>query len=427
MGPGSAAIGSGRTFRAGAARQPDRWAIGTAVVLAPVLVALVVHRYGVAIDHGIGQDFVLFLSAARSMRTGASPYAVEWYVYSPALATLLAPVSSLSDTVLWHGWCLIQMGALLAAAGASVRALRLTRRWAPTAFLALSILVFCLWSTEMVVRLGQSDGVLLLCFAVGAMGAVGQERKGLVGSAIGAAALLKTWPLALAVFLLRRVDLVRRRREATALAVWLAAGVVLTLFLLGTVGVLDWEGRTLGKSTQPGLVSISAIGIPRLLFAGASEVPVLTRSVVLQALATVVLVVPVLAVLWVAVRRAHLDPWLGWWLTVGGVLLLLPVSHVWYRVFLAPLAFGWVVQAIRDRAAGRWRVPSAVMAAVAAGWLLVAVRVQTPGQGTLMRPFLVVFAADVALVVGSAIVLWRRSDPGPAVASEQAAPSDAMA
>jgi hypothetical protein len=85
------------------------------------------------------------------------------------------------------------------------------------------------------------------------------------------------------------------------------------------------------------------------------------------------------------------------------------------------------VQAIRDRAAGRWRVPSAVMAAVAAGWLLVAVREQTPGQGTLMRPFLVVFAADPALVVGSAIVLWRRSDPGPAGASEQAAPSDAMA
>lgn len=205
------------------------------------------------------------------------------------------------------------------------------------------------------------------------------------GLALGFAALVKTWPAALALWLLRR-PFRFRWLEAVGILIGLVVAVGLTVAVDGTQGPANMFRATGEGSDQPnlswaiwGLADFESLGAARWIIVGA------------LALVTVALVITTLAFPGDARIRLFNLTMLA--------LLLLSVSHYPYLLLDLPVLWWWLGKAVAEPR----RLLAWVVVGVMTAWWVVAMRV--PPASTMAFVVLVVVAtvvAAAATVVGAA-------------------------
>ncbi|ANC32730.1 hypothetical protein I598_3220 [Isoptericola dokdonensis DS-3] len=381
-------------------------------VLAWALTALVaavlsVQRYrAVVADPSAGHDLGIFVDAATLVRAGTDPYTAVGYVYPPPLAVLLAP---LADLDLLGAWTVTSILALLGGIAAVLATVwSRTTSW-ERPLVALLAVVTMLWShpVSFSLWLGQTDALVFLALALAALAGV-RGRPGAAGAALAVAAAVKTWPALVGVWVLRRGAVGRLRTVVVAVAVF-AGLVALACIPLGPGAVGRWVDRTLSMSDQP-LAAYSVWGVGRDLFADSGVLTPVAVAPVVGTAITVVLVAWVATLLVVALRRPG-DPALGLWHVVGCVLLLLPVSHVWYLPMTLPVLWVWAARRPRVDVA-RWAAVLAVL--LVCWWCAFRTWAGDPRAPETTGYVVVVAAQLVALTVS---VLASRSGRGREAAS----------
>lgn len=206
---------------------------------------------------------------------------------------------------------------------------------------------------------------------------------------------MKTWPAALALWLVRR-GAISRGRALFGAAMTLAGGLI-AVQVIGSSTLTEWWRRTRELSEQD-LVAYSAVGLGRHLFTDSGVMEPLALSPVLHVVVTAVLVTVVVLAIAVTVWRPGTDS-LAMWNIATGVVLLLPVSHLSYRLLALPLVWVWCAYALR-RPREFWIVTAA--AASVTFWL-VTFRLQPPDSQWASSPaeYVGVMAASVTLLVVS--------------------------
>ncbi|PFG44235.1 uncharacterized protein DUF2029 [Isoptericola jiangsuensis] len=329
----------------GSARVRGLVAAGLWVVVVLGTAFLVVERYcGAVGDPTSGMDLGFFLEGADAVDSAGTPYAAPMYVYSPLLALALGPVSGgASAQMAW--WTAMSLGAGLGAVALVVASVwRDLGTWSrPLVSGVAALTLLASWPVVVVLWLGQVDLLLLALMALAVLLVVrGRPTAG--AFVVGLAAALKTWAGGLALWGFRRGGDARATLVGVGAA--LALTVVVSTVAVGPDAVPRWVGRTLAASDQP-LTSYSAWGAGRDLFTSSG---VLARPVVesaaLGVVVTVVLAAWAVALLVVALRRPG-DPRLSAWNVMACLLLLMPVSHLAYRVLALPLLWVWPALARR--------------------------------------------------------------------------------
>jgi hypothetical protein len=192
-------------------------------VAAIVTGACVGYRWHATFTGPGGYDFHIFWVAAREVAAGHSPYAggdpTFPYVYTPLLALALVPVSHLSFALDWKGWTVLQLVALLMAAGAFVvsQSERLSSHLRPLVFTACVVTGLTLWPVSYGLHIGQADILVLFALMLSTV-AASRSWPATRGVFLGVAGLLKVWPALGALSLFQR-SLVERRRSLWALLV----------------------------------------------------------------------------------------------------------------------------------------------------------------------------------------------------------------
>ncbi|HVF72581.1 MAG TPA: glycosyltransferase family 87 protein [Chthoniobacterales bacterium] len=231
-----------------------------------ICAAVILLVVGAAVAHQIKQfsegelgDFLHFYRAAGAMRRGEDIYiaAEGRYLYPPFLAFILQPLTFLSAPIAATVWTLISVTLICAAA--FIAAKEAAVRWLPggTAAdpalpwgIAASAIVLGADKIYAVVRLGQTDGVMLLGFACALRWM--QRKPWLAGFAIGASGNIKYLTLiCLPYFLLKR------NYNATCSAALAFAGLVLLPIIeVGPEKILQYAATSLGGLVR--LVTVSA-------------------------------------------------------------------------------------------------------------------------------------------------------------------------
>lgn len=347
--------------RAGLVRR--RWACVALWSAAGIAAAiLMVSEWRSAAEAGIGTDLGYFLDAARRVVLHESVYGASEYVYSPMIAWILAPFAASSTISVW--WAgVVLAGCLTAIIAMMVVLWPVTENWQrPLLALVMVVTMLCDATLGTELRLGQVDTVVLAVVAVSLL--LQRLRRPVVaGAVLAIAALVKTWPILFALWLLRKSADGRRRAIAGFVGTVLFF-LVIVLVVDGPQECANWFGRTRSMSSQHFAVW-SATGVGRELFTVTgdfipiADLPALATMIGLALGAYVVLVLAL--VLW---RPG--DAILSLWHVVMASVLLLPVSHLQYFLLFVPLLWVWAAYAIRDR----WRGPALVaVIAMAARWV----------------------------------------------------------
>ena len=354
---------------------------------------------------GEGGDFYSFMAAHR-IATGHSPYSVALvhkgygYVYSPFIALVLVPVRHLSVKLLWRSWTVLSIAALVVGGGFMARygSPQKVRRWHRPVFFAFArATALDFGPTKWELYNGQTDTFVPLLLIVSSLCAE-VDRPALSGVLIGAGAVLKSWPGAVGLALLRRGQRHRRRAVAGFLAATLMAPVLVLIFE-GVSGLVTFVKVTFAGSSQPD-PSYSVWGTPKVLFSASRLARPLVVSDALRYGSTVVLVLIVVVLLWLALRSSH-DSLLGYWNIVGGVVVLLPVSHLAYTLYFLPLLWIWMLRALSSPSLDRTSLSMTILMLV---WWCFMYRygwVEWPSESALhyMSPFF----ADLAIFAASTL------------------------
>jgi alpha-1,2-mannosyltransferase len=187
---------------------------GRLLLRAAALVAAVVALKSFVIDplgghfSGSLEDFSAYLSAARAMAAGGSPYAhfasntvvLSGFIYPPFAALLVRPLALFSDHVAAMLWVVLGLACALAGSLTLART-ALPAVWPRTELAVLSALAFApatynYWH-------GQINPLIFLLLAL-AYRAYARNQETFCGALIGVAAAIKLAPLVLVVLLLRR-------------------------------------------------------------------------------------------------------------------------------------------------------------------------------------------------------------------------------
>lgn len=348
--------------RAGAVRR--RWVSAALWALAGIAAAiLVVAEWRSAAASGVGTDLGYFLEAARRVIHQESIYGASGYVYSPLIAWILAPFATSSAISTW--WAgVVLAGCVITIVAMMIVLWRVIESW-QRPLLALVMVVTMLGDAvlDTELKLGQVDTIVLAVVAVSLL--LQRARlPGVSGAVLALAAIIKTWPILFALWLLRKgAD--GRWRAVAGFAGAVLIFLVIVLLVDGPHGYTSWFGRTQSMSSQHFAVW-SALGVGRELFTVTGDfipianLPALATAIGLGLGAYVVLVLAL--VLW---RPG--DAILSLWNVVMACVLLLPVSHLQYFLLFVPLLWVWAAYAIRDR----WRGPALVaVIAMAARWVM---------------------------------------------------------
>jgi hypothetical protein len=278
------------------------------------------------------------------------------------IAWILAPFAASSTISVW--WAgVVLAGCLTAIIAMMVVLWPVTENWQrPLLALVMVVTMLCDATLGTELRLGQVDTVVLAVVAVSLL--LQRVRRPVVaGAALAIAALVKTWPILFALWLLRKGADGRQRAIAGFVGTVLFF-LVIVLVVDGPREYANWFGRTRSMSSQHFAVW-SATGVGRELFTVTgdfipiADLPALATMIGLALGAYVVLVLAL--VLW---RPG--DAILSLWHVVMASVLLLPVSHLQYFLLFVPLLWVWAAYAIRDR----WRGPALVaVIAMAARWV----------------------------------------------------------
>ena len=321
---------------------------------------------------GNGGDFWTYLHGARQISAGRGLYSGAeiaqgsgyGYVYSPLLAVALIPFAAAATVRVWHAYtavaiaCLVLFAALVTATCAPY--LRSWRQPVMFGFTAFTVLLFL--PTEVELLNGQSDAFVLV-FLAAAVLASESGRPAAAGLLTGVGGLIKTWPAAIALAFFQR-GYRGRLRALGALVATLLLAPVLALATGGTAGLIGFFTVTIQARSQQ-LLSYSVWGVPKNLFSRSGLARPVVVSASLQAVVTTALVALVVGLLVLSLRRSDGSA-LGFWNVTGCVVLLLPVSHSAYAVYLLPLFWIW---ASRWLAAPRSGLVAVVTALLALWWL----------------------------------------------------------
>ncbi|HEX4755786.1 MAG TPA: glycosyltransferase family 87 protein [Candidatus Dormibacteraeota bacterium] len=281
------------------------------------------------------EDFAAYSQAAHAVAAGSSPYAtfdsgtivMSGFIYPPFAAVLLRPLDLLSARWQEIAWLWLSLGALVAGAVITARAL-LPAAWPRVRIGVIVALTFPpatynLWH-------GQMNLIIFLLLAVALSDYLSGHRTR-CGIVLGVAASIKLAPIVLLVVLARR----GWWRAAAAGVATAAASAVLAVAALGwsvthqyITSVFPFLNRDNGwiyNQTWNGVVS--RLDLHSVL---ANEVP----SLWVHALATALSVATV-AVLWLAVRKTHRTrAERGAEFACGIIAMLLVGSIAWYPVYV---------------------------------------------------------------------------------------------
>lgn len=337
------------------------------IVVVLVAVALAAQRF----LGGMAQaqlDFVrYFLPAARAVRSGESPFSVDGYFYTPLVAILLAPIADVPWAQL--AWT---TAMLVAAAGTvffAVLACTPGWDWPSRCWILAIALVTLLWSWPATMEFfwGQVNLFVTCAIAVAAYSTV-RKRHAVAGVALGVAAAIKTWPILLTLWVVRRGS---EGRSRTLLAV-VAVGLVVVVLAFATGGpetVIMMVTGPLRGSDQAGVVAYSVWGLGKVLFGGLEGVPPLAKRPEL-ALVVGIALGSLVVVLLVVLLRHPGEPVIALYNTTFVVVLLMPISHQVYLLLPLPALWWWIARWVRHDG----RLLSGVTATVTAVWWLVCFR-----------------------------------------------------
>jgi hypothetical protein len=375
------------------------WIGATVVVVAASWMRLRTSLVG----DNAGHDFwTYYVAAARALTEDGTPYAVTGYVYSPLVALVVSATLHSGDPLAW--WNLMGVASGVVAVVATCRIFKdeLTTWRAPVFVTVGALLLFWTWPVTLELFYGQSDLIVLAFFSV-ALLAGRRGRAATFGALIGMAGLVKTWPLFALVWVFRRAGSGRGRAVAAAAAV-LVGGVIVFVSVAGPSFPSDWYQATRGNSVQPYL-SYSAFGVGRDLFGQGTQVEPFIVSSWLRWTVTAVLGLWALVLGMLALVRPR-DERLAFWHVIGCGLLVLPVSHWFYLIFLVPVAWIYVVRLLSDRL-----TPGLIGTALVVGvWWLLAFRTLDQGRGGYVTVVLATFVMLTVSVLRDAS-LWRKA-PG---------------
>ena len=295
-----------------------------------------------------GGDFFGFLHTARLVAAGHSPYQSKgyyggFYVYTPLVALILVPFAHASTAVVWHVWtalsltALVVFGVLVAMVEAPrLRSWRLPLLLCVTAFTALHHVQ----TWEEVFINGNTDCFALVILAIAVL-ASERGRAASSGVLIGITGVLKTWPAAAGLVVLRR-GYVGRLRTLVGLALALVLGPALTLAFGGFSGLRAFLKATFHARSQD-VVSYSVLDTPYQLFSHNALARPVVVSVGLRVAVTLVLAAWVISLLVFTLRWSD-SIVLAFWNVVGCVVLLVPVSHDDYTLYLLPMLWIWIAR-----------------------------------------------------------------------------------
>jgi hypothetical protein len=357
-----------------------------------------------SVPTGQAGDFYSFLTAARQIASGHSPYNIALvrkgygYVYSPFLALVLLPIRNLSIRLPWRSWIVLSLAALVASSGlVAWHGWPSLKRWhRPVFFAFVSLTALDFGPTKWELYNGQTDAFVLLLLIVSSLAAE-RELPATSGIFMGAAAVVKTWPVAEGLTLLRR-GLPQRKRTVVCFVAASIVAPALALVVGGASGLVDFFKVTVDGSSQPD-PSYSVWGAPKVLFTVSRLAQPLAVSPVLRIASTLVLVAVVVSLLVLVLRRTNASL-LSYWNVVGCTILLLPVSHLAYTMYFLPLLWIWALRALSSSTFDR---ASFFMTLVMVAWWCFMYRwgwVEWPEESSFhyMYPFfadLVVFTASV--------------------------------
>lgn len=364
---------------------------------------LAAMRFRAVTSSSGGPDFEgSFLGAARAVLAGTSPYDVVGYVYSPFVAFLLVPVTEVS----WArtAWIAVLVAAVLvaslAAALASVRGDRALHR--PIVFALAVGSLFMSWTLSLELWMGQVDVLVLLSVTL-AMLAAAHGIRGGAGLSLGLAALVKTWPAGLVLWLLRRPPR-GRGLDWLGVAAAGALAVALALSVGGVPAVADMVLAPVRMSSQP-LVAYSVWGAGTILFtdSGLAEPLVVSDGLSLAVRAT--LGAWVLALLVVTLRRPGSSV-IALPNVAFALVLLLPVSHYVYLLLPLPALWWWAARVLETPK--HWAPWVATVTLL--GWWYLAMRRIPSGDTYLttdVRSFLLVFGSSLIAATVSVLAAAR--------------------
>jgi len=297
---------------------------------------------------GEGGDFLTYLRAAQHVSVGSSPYQLSpstdghdfGYVYSPFVAVALAPLASISVAALWKLWIAFSIAVLLTGAGLFAYDVSpVLARWKRPLVLGVAALTSLKFMpTEVTLWWGNADALIFLLLVVTTL-AIRRERAFETGILIGIGVLIKSWPGLVILVVLNQGFSKRSRIFAGFLSATLA-GTLLFLPIGGLATLRSWMLVTLHSSSQP-FISCSVWGAPKLLFGLSGEAKPLIVSIQLQFALTVILASFVIGLLVLVIRRSR-NRSVTFWHVVACIILLLPVSHASYTLFLLPIMWTWI-------------------------------------------------------------------------------------
>jgi alpha-1,2-mannosyltransferase len=333
---------------------------------------------------GAFEDFAAYSQAAHAVAAGTSPYAnfnsgtivMSGFDYPPFAALLLRPLDFLSRRWQEIVWLWLSLGALVAGAVITARAL-LPAAW-PRARIGLVVALtfppatYNLWH-------GQMNLVIFLLLAV-ALSDYLSGRRTRCGAVIGVAASIKLAPILLLVVLARRgwwravAAGVGTAAAAAVLAVATLGWTVTHQYITSVLPVLNRDNGWIYNQTWNGVVS--RLDQHSVLAADAA-------SLWVHALATA-LSVGTVAALWFAVRKAHRTrAERGVEFACGIVAMLLVGSIAWYPVYvhlliaLAAAAGVAYERGLHRRALAGWTVAALVGIGVIGAAVIAAISMES--------------------------------------------------
>ncbi len=338
------------------------------VAAVDVVVGLAYVRYHAASRAPVGVDFTYFLDAARNVAAGRSPYIGDKnYVYPPPMALLLAPFTHVNLEHLWKAWTALVVAAPIVGAAAFVftRPGRPARWLRPVEFTVcgFTVLYAHYWPVGQNLHLGQSDTIVFAALMLSAL-AASRYRPQARGALIGVAGLVKVWPAATGLAVFQRG--VQRRRQALLPLVATLLLAPLSALLFGWSGLVGFFKNVFDARQQPQLVSDSVWSAPTLLFSHSGLARPVLVSAALHLVVEASLAAWVLALLVTALQTPGV-PTLCTWNVTFCIILLLPVSHRQYAIYVLPLLWWWATGALRPGPID-WREWT-VIAVLALWWL----------------------------------------------------------
>lgn len=386
------------------------WAVAVGVAA-----VLTVSRYRSAVGSADATDITTFLHAGAELRGGHDVYDDPDYTYSPLLAWLLAalPASTLTARL----WTLVSLAAGWGAVAAVTATLwRRLRPWQRPVLAGVAAGTL-LWSypTDNELALGQVDLLTLLLTSLTVMVA-GLGWAASSGALVALAGLLKTWPGGFALWFLRRGAAQRGRQILGAVAT-VAVFCAVMLVVSGPADFGRWVQRTVSLTDQARLV-YSVWGAGRFLFTANPVMPPLVDSPPLAAVVSLTLAAIVVALLVIALRRPGTDS-LAMWHVVGAVVMLLPVSHIFYRILMFPLLWVWVAEVLRRPT----RHAVGVLAALAAFWVVTSRLPVLQSEATHGdAQYIAIMTLSIVALAASVVVTARMAASGEFEAPPRSAP-----